>query len=125
MVRAQGMLVFLGVTHSDTKEQADQLIKKVTELRIFNDDVGKMNCSIEDIQGEFLVVSQFTLYGNCQKGRRPSFNDAADPSVANELYEYFISQLKLKQLKVKTGQFGAMMDVSLVNDGPVTFTLEC
>ncbi len=120
----KGMLVFLGVGQQDTRNAADHLVKKIVELRIFNDARGKMNCSALDVKAEFLIVSQFTLYANCDKGRRPSFDAAAEPSKAQELYEYFVQSLKEQGGKVETGRFAAMMDVSLVNDGPVTFTLE-
>ncbi len=120
-----GLLLLLGVTHSDTKEDADYLIKKVINLRVFNDDVGKMNLSIQDVQGEFLVVSQFTLYGNAKKGNRPSYIEAASPDVAIPLYEYFVENLKvLSALNLETGVFGAMMEVDLVNSGPVTLILD-
>jgi D-aminoacyl-tRNA deacylase len=118
-------MVLLGVTHTDTRNDADILIRKLINLRVFNDDQGKMNLSIQDVRGELLVVSQFTLYGNAKKGNRPSYVDAAPPDVAIPLYEYFIENLKiLSSLKVETGIFGAMMDVELVNSGPVTLTLE-
>lgn len=121
----QGLMVLIGITHSDTKENADALIKKLINLRVFNDEQGKMNLSIQDVQGEFLVISQFTLYGNAKKGNRPSYVDAAPPDVAIPLYEYFIDSLMVEsQLKVETGIFGAMMDVELVNSGPVTLVLE-
>lgn len=121
----QGLMVLIGITHSDTKENADALIKKLINLRVFNDEQGKMNLSIQDVQGEFLVISQFTLYGNAKKGNRPSYVDAAPPDVAIPLYEYFIDSLMVEsQLKVETGIFGAMMDVELVNSGPVTIILE-
>lgn len=120
-----GILILLGITHEDSRENADAIIKKLINLRIFNDEFGKMNLSIQDVKGEFLVVSQFTLYGNAKKGNRPSFVDAAPPEIAIPLYEYFVDKLKvLSQLKVETGIFGAMMDVSLVNSGPVTLVLE-
>jgi D-aminoacyl-tRNA deacylase len=121
----QGLMVLIGITHSDTKENADALIKKLINLRVFNDEQGKMNLSIQDVRGEFLVISQFTLYGNAKKGNRPSYVDAAPPDVAIPLYEYFIDSLMVEsQLKVETGIFGAMMDVELVNSGPVTLILE-
>ena len=121
----QGLMVLIGITHSDTKENADALIKKLINLRVFNDEQGKMNLSIQDVRGEFLVISQFTLYGNSKKGNRPSYVDAAPPDVAIPLYEYFIDSLMVEsQLKVETGIFGAMMDVELVNSGPVTIILE-
>jgi D-tyrosyl-tRNA(Tyr) deacylase len=119
----KGMLILLGVAQNDTPAEADAMVKKVLELRIFEDDAGKMNLSIGDIKGEFLVVSQFTLLGDCRKGRRPSFDGAADPKKGEELYEYFVRKLRGHHLKVETGQFRAMMDVSLINDGPVTFVL--
>ena len=120
----RGILIFLGVANGDTEQDADFLVKKVSELRMFEDDEGKMNLSALDVKGEFLVISQSTLYGNCDKGRRPSFNDAAKPDTAIPLYEYFVDQLRALDVKVETGQFQAMMDVSLVNDGPVTFIIE-
>lgn len=120
-----GLMVLLGITHTDTKDNADALIKKLINLRVFNDEHGKMNLSIQDVKGEFLVISQFTLYGNAKKGNRPSYVDAAPPDVAIPLYEYFVDTLMLEsQLKVETGIFGAMMDVELVNSGPVTLLLE-
>jgi D-tyrosyl-tRNA(Tyr) deacylase len=121
----QGLMVLIGITHSDTKANADALIKKLINLRVFNDEHGKMNLSIQDVHGEFLVISQFTLYGNAKKGNRPSYVDAAPPDVAIPLYEYFIDSLIVEsQLTVETGIFGAMMDVELVNSGPVTLLLE-
>ena len=121
---AQGMLIFLGIAHADTRSSADYLIKKVTELRIFEDEQGKMNVSAQEAGAQFLVVSQFTLYGNCDKGRRPSFDEAADPVKGEELYNYFVKQLKATNAVVETGQFRATMDVSLINDGPVTFIID-
>jgi D-tyrosyl-tRNA(Tyr) deacylase len=121
----QGLMVLIGITHTDTKENANALIKKLINLRVFNDEQGKMNLSIQDVQGEFLVISQFTLYGNAKKGNRPSYVDAAPPDLAIPMYEYFVDTLMLEsQLKVETGIFGAMMDVELVNSGPVTLLLE-
>ena len=120
----QGMLVFLGVEKGDTTENADKLCDKVLNLRIFEDENEKMNLSLKDVKGDLLVVSQFTLCGDCKKGTRPSFDKAELPQRANELYEYFVSQARKSQLKVETGKFAAMMDVSLVNDGPVTFMVE-
>lgn len=119
-----GMLVFLGVAKEDTERDADFLADKVTQLRIFEDTEGKMNRSIREAQGEFLVVSQFTLLGDCEKGRRPSFDKAAEPKKGEELYNRFVERLRGENFKVETGQFRAMMDVSLVNDGPVTFVIE-
>jgi len=120
-----GLLVLIGITHTDTKENADTLIKKLVNLRVFNDENGKMNLSIQDVHGEFLVISQFTLYGNAKKGNRPSFVDAAPPDEAIPIYDYFVDTLMVEsQLKVETGIFGAMMDVELVNSGPMTLVLE-
>lgn len=120
----QGMLVFVGVGKDDTCQDAGYLAKKIVELRMFEDGQGKMNLSLAEIRGAVLVVSQFTLYGDCAKGRRPSFDAAADPVKGEELYDHFIAQLRQYGCPVETGQFRAMMDVSLVNDGPVTFVLE-
>ena len=121
---AQGILIFLGVACSDSTASADYLVKKITELRIFEDTQGKMNLSAQQVGGQFLVVPQFTLYGNCDKGRRPSFDQAALPAKGEELYNYFVTQLKAAKAKVETGQFKAMMDVSLINDGPVTLIVD-
>ncbi len=120
----QGLLVLLGVEKNDTRYEADYLINKILKLRIFEDENEKMNFSVSDIKGEILVVSQFTLAGDCKKGTRPSFDNAKNPLEANELYEYFVEELKKSGLKIQTGKFRAMMDVSLINDGPVTFILE-
>ena len=119
-----GVLILLGVAQNDRKTDADYLSDKIANLRIFEDDQGKMNRSLLDTGGEALVVSQFTLLGDCRKGRRPSFVHAAPPDTANQLYEYFTRQLKDKGVRVQTGIFRAMMEVSLVNDGPVTLILE-
>ena len=119
-----GMLILLGVKNGDTQAEADFLADKCLGLRIFSDDDGKMNLSAEDIGGEFLVVSQFTLYGNAMKGKRPSYIDAARPEVSEPLYEYFVARLRAAGKKVETGQFGADMQVALVNDGPVTLMIE-
>jgi len=119
-----GILVLLGITHTDTKKNADYLVDKVCGLRIFPDTEGKMNLSVEDVRGEVLVVSQFTLYGDSAKGKRPSFITAARPEHARPLYEYFASKVAERLGKVETGMFGAQMDVSLVNDGPVTLILD-
>jgi D-tyrosyl-tRNA(Tyr) deacylase len=119
-----GLLVLLGITHADTTEQARWLAEKIVNLRIFNDDDGKMNRSVADIDGSLLVVSQFTLYGDAQKGRRPSFIGAARPEYATALYEQFIVTLLEQGVPVQTGRFGAMMQVELVNDGPVTLIVE-
>lgn len=119
----QGILVLLGVEKNDVEEQAKFLADKISNLRIFEDDAGKMNLSLRDISGEMLVVSQFTLAGDCRKGKRPGFDNAARPETAIPLYEKFIEFVKEQNVHVKTGRFGAMMDVALVNDGPVTFIL--
>ena len=120
----KGLLVFLGIHKEDTILLLDSLISKMTHLRIFSDKEGKMNRSLLDVQGDILVVSQFTLYGDCNQGRRPAFSLAADPVFAKNLYEEFILRLKAYPLKVESGLFGAHMEVSLVNEGPVTFLLE-
>jgi len=120
----KGLLVLLGVDQQDLHPDADYLVKKIANLRIFEDDNGKMNRSLLEVGGEMLVVSQFTLLGDCRKGRRPSFVAAADPARATELYEYFIEQVKNLEISVKAGRFGAMMQVSLENDGPVTLIVE-
>ena len=119
-----GFLVLIGITHTDTKEIADYLVKKLINLRVFEDENRKMNLSLEDINASILLVSQFTLYADCSGGNRPSFTEAAKPDFANELYEYIISECKKKVDKVETGIFGADMKVSLLNDGPVTIILE-
>ncbi|MBO6088623.1 D-tyrosyl-tRNA(Tyr) deacylase [bacterium] len=118
-----GLLVFLGVEKSDEKENAQKLAEKILKLRIFEDENEKMNLSVSDIKGEILVVSQFTLCGDCKKGTRPSFDNSAPPERAVELYEYFVEQVKFSGLKVETGKFRSHMDISLINDGPVTFLL--
>jgi D-tyrosyl-tRNA(Tyr) deacylase len=119
-----GLLVLLGVTHGDTPEKARWLAEKVVGLRIFNDAEGKMNLGVTDVGGSVLVVSQFTLYGDAQKGRRPSFIAAARPEQAIPLYEEFVNGIKGLGVPVATGRFGAMMQVELVNDGPVTLILD-
>ena len=121
----KGFMVLVGVAPTDTKEIADYLVQKLLNLRVFEDENGKMNLSIKDIDGELLLISQFTLYADCNHGNRPSFTGAAKPDMANELYEYFIEQCKKEKVKkVATGEFGAYMKVSLENDGPVTIILE-
>ena len=120
----KGFLVLLGVTHTDTKENADYLVKKLLNLRIFPDENYKMNLSLKDVNGELLVVSQFTLYADCQKGNRPSFVEAAKPEQADDLYKYFVDKCKAEGITVQTGEFGAHMKVALLNDGPVTIILE-
>lgn len=120
----RGLVLLLGVFHYDTEEDARVLADKCAFLRIFNDENGKMNLSVLDVKGDILAVSQFTLCGDCKKGRRPSFINAAPPEMAEELYEKFIEYLKNHNLRVETGIFGAMMDVEIVNDGPVTFVLD-
>jgi len=119
-----GLLVLLGVARDDEPADADYLADKIIGLRIFRDDEGKMNRSLTDTSGALLVVSQFTLYGDTRKGRRPSYIDAAEPERANALYEYFVSRVRAQVIKVETGVFQAMMQVSLVNDGPVTILLD-
>ena len=119
-----GLLVFLGVEKGDSAGNADKLAEKLIKLRIFEDENDKMNLSLIDVKGEMLVVSQFTLCGDCKKGTRPSFDKAELPDRANELYEYFVKQIKNSGVPVQTGKFGAMMDVELINDGPVTFMIE-
>lgn len=120
----QGFLVLLGVTHTDTRSKADYLVKKLCNLRVFEDENGKMNLGLKDVGGELLIVSQFTLYADCSQGNRPSFINAAKPDVANELYEYFCEKCREQNIKVEKGIFGADMKVSLLNDGPVTIILE-
>jgi D-tyrosyl-tRNA(Tyr) deacylase len=120
----RGLLVLLGIRTGDTIDQARWLADKVVGLRILEDEQGKMNVSVADSGGSVLVVSQFTLYGDCQKGRRPSFIDAARPEVAEPLYEAFANAVRLHGVPVATGRFGAMMQVELVNDGPVTLIID-
>ena len=121
---SKGMVVFVAVAKADAFEDIDYLADKVANLRMFEDEAGKMNLSALDVKGEFLIVSQFTLLGDCEKGRRPSFDEAADPKKAEEFYGYFIQRVRDHNLRVETGRFRAMMEVSLVNDGPVTFILD-
>ena len=120
----RGILVLLGVEKGDDEARADWLAEKIVNLRIFEDQAGKMNLSLGEINGGLLVVSQFTLAGNCDKGRRPSFDSAAPPEEGKRLYDYFVEALKRQGVSVQTGIFQADMQVSLVNDGPVTFILE-
>ncbi|WP_301108336.1 D-aminoacyl-tRNA deacylase [Sporosarcina sp.] len=120
----KGYVLLVGITHKDTEKDAAYIAKKIAGLRIYEDEEGKMNRSIDEVAGSILSVSQFTLYGNVQKGRRPSFIQAARPDQAEPLWEYFNEQLRELGLNVETGQFGAMMEVQLTNDGPVTLIIE-
>ena len=119
-----GLLVLLGVTHTDTEKEVNWLAAKVKDLRIFEDEEGKMNLGLEDIKGELLVISQFTLYGNCIKGRRPGFTEAARPDLAEPLYEKFLEKCRSFGIKTECGKFGADMKVELLNDGPVTMIID-
>ena len=120
----KGYLLLVGVSNEDSKEIADKMIEKVARLRIFKDDEGKTNLSINDVEGEILVVSQFTLYADCRKGNRPSFTDAGSPQFAEELYEYILTRCGELFKKTEHGIFGASMQVSLINDGPFTVVLD-
>jgi len=120
----KGFMLLVGFTHTDTEAAVAWMADKVAGLRLFTDAEGKMNLGLDEVDGAVLVVSQFTLYGDAQKGRRPSFIDAARPELAIPLYERFVAMLRERGLRVETGEFGAMMDVELVNDGPVTLSLE-
>ena len=120
----KGLLVLLGVAQIDSQTDADYLVEKIINLRIFPDENNKMNFSLLDIKADLLVVSQFTLFGDCRRGRRPSYSDAALPKQAEELYSYFVNQAILTGINVQTGKFQAMMDVELINDGPVTILLD-
>ena len=119
-----GLVILLGVAQSDSEKDADFLADRIAGFRIFNDEDGKMNLSIRDVNGAALVVSQFTLAGDWRKGRRPSFTTAAPPEEGERLYDYFCEQLRTLEVPVETGEFGAMMDVHLINDGPVTFVMD-
>ena len=120
----RGMLVLVGVGKEDGEEQVLQMVEKLVGLRIFEDDEGKMNRSLLEVHGEMLVVSQFTLWGDCRKGRRPSFTSAGPPELAEQLYEFFVERVAERGIRVATGQFAAQMEVALINDGPVTLVLE-
>ena len=120
----RGFLVLLGITHTDTEADIDFLVEKIANLRVFGDENDKMNLSLLDIKGDVLIVSQFTLYADCKRGRRPDFIDAAKPELANGLYKKFIQRFKVTGLQVREGEFGAMMDIELVNSGPVTILLD-
>lgn len=120
----KGLLILLGITHTDSEEDVKWIVNKISGLRIFPDENGKMNKSIEDVNGEILLVSQFTLYGDSKKGRRPSFIDAAKPDIAIPLYEKVIEAIKIKNINIATGIFGADMKVELLNDGPVTLIID-
>ncbi|MBB65674.1 MAG: D-tyrosyl-tRNA(Tyr) deacylase [Waddliaceae bacterium] len=120
----KGLLIFLGVQKGDEEKHINWLVNKIISLRIFPDEAGKMNCSLKDVEGSLLIVSQFTLYGNCQNGRRPDFFESAPPEQAEKIYSQFIKECKKQVLNVSTGVFGAMMEVQLINDGPVTFMID-
>nr|WP_309099801.1 D-aminoacyl-tRNA deacylase [Fredinandcohnia onubensis] len=119
-----GLMLLVGITHSDTLEDIKYVADKIVNLRIFEDDEGKMNQSLLDVQGDILSVSQFTLYGDCRKGRRPNFMDAAKPEFAEKMYDFFNAEIREKGVHVETGSFGAMMDVQFTNVGPVTLIIE-
>lgn len=121
----QGILAFIGVEKSDTQGNADKLLKKIISYRIFSDEYEKMNLSLENIAGDLLLVSQFTLVANTQKGLRPSFSSAGNPELSQGLFDYIVNQANKTHLKIQTGIFAANMQVSLINDGPVTFNLQC
>ena len=119
-----GLLVFLGIGKEDNRKDADYLLEKIINLRIFEDDEDRLNLSALDLNKDLLLVSQFTLFGDCRQGRRPSFFEAAPPAEAEKLYDYFVEKAKKSRLKIETGEFQAMMDISLVNDGPVTILVD-
>jgi D-tyrosyl-tRNA(Tyr) deacylase len=120
----RGLVVLLGIAQDDTQANADWLAEKLATLRIFPDETGKMNLSLLEVKGALLIISQFTLFGDCQKGRRPSFTAAASPAIAEPLYQYFLNACRSLGIRIETGIFGALMQVNLVNDGPVTLILE-
>jgi len=120
----QGLVIFLGVGKNDSIQDVDYLVNKIIKLRIFGDNNKKMNCSVQDFNFDILVISQFTLFANCSKGNRPSFQDSAEPKLAKNLYNLFIDYLKKLKINVKTGKFGANMDIQLINQGPVTIMLD-
>lgn len=121
----KGLLVLIAVKESDSKEIAEWMINKILGLRVFPDDAGKMNLSVTDVEGSLLIVSNFTLYGDCRKGMRPSYSESASPATAEPLYDMFVEMMRNStQLQVETGVFGAMMDVNLINDGPVTLIID-
>ncbi len=120
----KGFLLLVGITHDDTEEDVEYIAEKIVNVRVFEDKEGKMNYSLKDVEGSILSVSQFTLYGDTKKGRRPNFMAAAKPDIAKKLYSEFNTSLKQKGIHVETGSFGAMMEVSLINDGPVTLIIE-
>lgn len=119
-----GFVVLIGITQTDTKENADYLVKKLCNLRVFTDEDDKMNLSVKDVNGKLLIISQFTLYADCTHGNRPSFVNAANQEYANELYEYFVEQCRKQEIEVQTGKFGAHMQVQFTNEGPITILLE-
>lgn len=120
----QGLLVLIGIAEEDTRQIADKMLRKLIHLRIFEDENGKTNVNLSDVQGELLLVSQFTLYADCKKGNRPSFTGAGSPEMANALYDYIVSECRKQVSVVQTGRFGADMKVELVNDGPFTIVLD-
>lgn len=120
----RGLLALVGIARDDTRENLIWTARKILDIRIFNDDEGKLNLSLQDIKGELLLVSQFTLYGDCRKGRRPSYTEASPPAEAEKLYDEFVQVVRQMKPDVKTGKFQAMMDVALINEGPVTIILD-